>query len=309
MQKRIIAYRKGSLDAFIATFIYWKMFKSAIGQVYCSVDPFDKDFVNAKTRVSHLDFLISIGANIKGGSVTRNEKGFNTASGVPPETRFFSYEVNESFPTVESFENWRFFKDESLSLTQLMLKQLEQDGYLNAASSEFKLMHQFFRFKTGDKHVIDSAVADELAILMPNMNPEDFETLDSMLFSPTSAMLKMGRRSAVETIIEQTEAGFTSDWAKACYFDRDNGVDLVTINTTRYTHPSAAKHLSSPGAYVFAYEQVREGVRGKLFAPKGGNALEYFTEGIRSGNESEADYFMKDSFMVNPNGIASVHSV
>ena len=292
---RIVAYRKGSLDAFIAAFIYWKLFKSALSQKYAAVDPFDGNFVADITRTNNLEWLVSIGANIKGEGTTRSEHGFIQSKEVPPDTLFFSYEVNDSFPSIETFDRWTYVKDEKLSLTQLMLKVLEREGYLDASSSDFRLMNQFFRFSSSPRFVIDADVAAELAVIMPNMLPEDFETLDNLLFSPSLFTMKMSRRNAMDTILEQHRRTLEHDRAKACItqFDRvESNAKLISINSANYNHPNAASDYRDTNAYVFVYEQLPDGVRGRLFAPVGGNALTFFPGGVRSGVESEADYFM-----------------
>lgn len=278
--QKVVAYRRGSLDAFIAAFIYWKLFKSTLGQRYYSVDPFTNTFLRDMTERQAPQFVISIGTNL--------EKVFGHSG-------FFSYEVSETFPVLESHENWTYVREPGLSLTQLILRELNSAGYITASSPEFVTMNQFLKFSDQPGYVIDPKVAEELAVLLPNMLPDDFSILDKMLFSPTSAMAYFGKKSVTDVSMEH----FHAQCARALQTTINcnvSGQPLLMVNSSLYDHPSVISRFQDNDDPVMVYEITAMGIRGKLIAPSASeedfNALTFFPIGRVSGDRKIADVLL-----------------
>lgn len=276
---RYVAYRKGSLDAFIAAFIYWKLFKSSLGQVYRSVDPFGDEFINELQSNLAAEFVISIGANITKMHTQNNSLGL------------FSFENSQTFVPLESDQFWKYYHNTEQSLTQLVLKTLESQDLISANSPEFTLMNQYLRFSSVPGEVIDQKVAEELAILIPTMSPQDFEVLDSLLHNPVTGLMSMKRmtpagiaRSNQRNLLERARSTAIVV-----------GDDLLLVNSSLYEHPVCATLFQNQNKYVLVYEVTQRGVRGKIIAPKsGGDAIAYLDDGVRaevsiSGTQSMAD--------------------
>lgn len=299
-KKRIVAYRAGNLDAFVAAFIYWKLFKSEIQQEYIAIDPFDGNFVNYLNKRGTPEFLISIGSNIVGGTDTPNEQGFYETNGVSSFTRFFSYEVNKDYPDVESFENWHFVKDTTVSLTTLMLRSLEQDGWMSTTDASFKIMHQFFQFNQSDLSPCCKDAAAIISLVCPNLLPEDFRTIDAMLFDPAAYFRRTSKRSLMDVLSENNDVQF--ERALRTAHTRDvGGSQVCLINSHLYAHPQASERFRHSSGVVFVFEQLPEGIRGKLFTPIGSDldATRVFASTEKgtvlcSGTASEADYLFVD---------------
>lgn len=280
MNGKIVAYRSGSLDAFIAAFVYWKMFKSTLGQTYMSVDPFTDKFSRDVTERTAPEFVISIGANV--------EKIFSFSS-------FYSYEVAETFPVLEDHINWHYTRDTTKSLTQLILEELNKAEYIDRNSPEFVVMNQFLKFDSVPGHVIDPQVAQDLAVLMPNMQPEDFEVLDKLLFAPASALAYFGKKSATDIGQEYVAANHKRAQATSLMAEV-LGSKLILVNSGLYDHPNLVQFFRDQNHPVLVYEVMQEGVRGKLIAPvqsnTGFNAVTFFPKGRVSGDCVLADVLL-----------------
>lgn len=280
MNGKIIAYRSGSLDAFIAAFIYWKLFKSTLGQTYMSVDPFTDKFSRDVTERTAPEFVISIGANV--------EKIFSFSS-------FFSYEVAETFPVLENSINWNYTKDSTKSLTQLILEELNKAEYIDRSSPEFVVMNQFLKFDSKPGWVIDPQVAQDLAVLMPNMQPEDFEVLDKLLFAPASALAYFGKKSATDIGLEYV-AAYKQRASATVLKASVMGREILLINSGLYDHPNLVKFFKDQSLPVLVYETMSEGIRGKLIAPTLAsadfNATTFFPAGRVSGDQELADVLL-----------------
>lgn len=279
MKQKIVAYRSGSLDAFIAAFVYWKLFKSAIGQTYQSVDPFTDEFTTDVTERTAPEFVISIGANV--------ERVFGF-------TKFFSYEVAETFPAFEDSPLWTFVRDSNKSLTQLILFELHKAGYVDQSTPEFVVMNQFLKFRKEPGSVIDTEVARELAMLMPNMLPSDFEVLDKLLFAPASALAYFGKKSATDISQEYVLTQLTR--AKSTRLTTSvQGNDLALFNSGLYEHPSVIDQFQLKQSPVLVYEIMRDGIRGKLISPSekdNFDATTFFPNARVSGDKLVADVLL-----------------
>lgn len=272
MSNRHVVFRKGSLDAFIAAFVYWKLFKSSLGQTYRSVDPFGDQFNDELKTTLAPDFVISIGANISQIHTQNSSRGL------------YSFENSQTFVPPGSDQYWKYYYDTNLSLTQLVLKTLEAEDMVSTKHPDFVLMNQYLKFSSVPGEVIDQRVAEELAILIPAMSPNDFEVLDALLHNPMTGMLSMRRmtpagiaRSNQLNLLERARG-------TAITFD-----ELVLVNSGLYEHPVCTTLFQSPTRYVLIYEVTERGVRGKLIAPKsGGNAIEYMANATMHYATSEA---------------------
>lgn len=283
LKHRFVAYRKGSLDAFIAAFIYWKLFKSSLGQVYRSVDPFGDDFIDELQGNLAPEFVISIGANITRMHTQNSSRGL------------FSFENSQTFVPLESDQFWRYYHDTEQSLTQLVLKTLESQDLISANSPEFTLMNQYLRFSSVPGEVIDQKVAEELAVLIPTMSPQDFEVLDSLLHNPVTGLLSM-KRMTPAGIARGNQRNLLERARSTAVIV---GEDLLLVNSSLYEHPVYTTLFQNPTKYVLVYEVMQRGVRGKIVAPKsGGNAIEYIGDSpdvFVSGSGTVADVLIPHS--------------
>lgn len=297
---RVVAYRRGSFDAFIAAFIYWKLFGSARNQAFYSVDPFTKDFVERLINKERPDYIISIGANIeRAGSfgTDYSDKFDRLNPGVLG--KLFSYEVAETFPDHESDEWFHYFKHTDLSLTQTMLHHLAQDGHIDTSkpSHEMMVMRQFFGFSNEPKYVVHPDVAEQVAALFPNMLPEDFEFLDKLLYNPTSALNFFSKKSVHEVQVDHYNELVQRAKATVLLTGEDHA-PLRMINSYLYSHPLITKAFAHETVATLVYEITQYGLRGKLIAPtdfllKGKfDALSFFHNGKISGDRQVADVLL-----------------
>ena len=294
----IIAYRRGSFDAFIAAFIYWKLFKHDAGQTYHSVDPFTSTFIDRVLDSKRPAHVVSIGTNIQ--TLYRPEsklKNIQLGRMIP----FYSYEVSDTFPDMENDMNLGevYVKLPGWSLTQLILQVLKTCSYLHQQTPEFVIMNQFFGFNSDPKHVIDPRVADQLANTFPNMAPEDFEVLDAMLYKPTQALAYFSKKSVHSVLSDVfTEQVLRANKTETLVPMKEGRFDsfMRFINTSLYTHPLVESIFKHKTETTFVYEITSEGIRGKLIAPTdcpdGFSVLSIFPDTLVSGSNHCCDIML-----------------
>lgn len=291
--QRIIAYREGSFDAFIASFIYWTFFKNALNQTYVSVDPFTDKFLTQITESNFPDFVISIGANITGlkTSPMSSEKGLRVASN---RTSLYVFENSPSFTAAEDLIDasasqgdqnlgvaHKYYYDQTASLAKLMFDSLSSEGVVNPKSRGYNALIQGLRINESPDEFIPRQHLDMLASLFPQMRVSDFPRLYKLLFEPVQFLNRFQQRSIHD--IRTDEYKSLQDSARKTSVTVEFGKPLKLINTTEYAHPLFTHETFSSGDEpVFLYCAMPQGIRGRLFvSPKvklDYSALDFFPE-------------------------------
>lgn len=252
MNKPIVAYRKGSLDAFIAAFIYWKHFAHTLGQGYYAVDPLSDNPLSLLDNTP-APFLISIGTNLKD---------------CPAHIKLFSIEVDKTFTPQENFLNLQFWHMPEKSLTHALIDIFIEQGDFDVTSPTFKLLNQFLRLNEDHQSVVHPEIADEIATVFPKLEPKDFLALDKMLTSPDSPLLILGNKKLVKHAIDDNDRRMEAAIDNRSVITTVGGEQLVLINSPEYNHPLVERKLLNETLPVLVYQQVRDSIRGKLITPK-----------------------------------------
>ena len=306
---RIVAYRKGDLDAFLAAFVYWAVAGRDEHSLtlkpiqYMAIDPLDVDTHNRLTKATqyldrnifalgNMDQLISIGANFF----------------VPmPGSKLFSYENTVRVPeypldpdmgTVSYPElglNYR--TDTTKSLFQAVCDDLSSVGLLDVNGTTFKMIQQFLQLETHMGYCKpNQKVAEEIAIIMPDLSPSDFPKLARMLGSPLNPMRstknkKEARRA--EELMQYQRQQFANAKVGATTLNLSQNEQLLVVNTDLSLHPLAAEFLRDEELPVFAYQLNNDHARGRLFSPKQGTFRGWsLPVGRHYGNQSWMDVIM-----------------
>lgn len=284
--KRIIAYRKGSIDAFIAAFVYWSFFGSGNGQTYVSVDPFSDRFLKKVTRNAFPEYIISIGANLSNMTGQDFIGDHEMAIGAC-NTDLYSFENSPTFTPGESFNSksesggvaHRYFYDTSKSLTKLVLETLVSEHGFDEKHRVYQVLDQGLNFNAG---LENNPLIQKIGVLFPEMRPDDFRDMHAMLFEPLNFVERFSKKSLDDVKYEE--------WRNMLHNVRATqitsevaGIPLVLYNTVNYAHPLFVwdTFQNEQEAPVFLYSVNEQGVRGRLLFPKtkdyaGVNAINFF---------------------------------
>lgn len=313
--QRVVAYRQGSFDAFLAAFVYWVFFRNSLKQVYLAVDPFSDAFISGITETTFPDFVVSIGANVTGlrTAASIGEKGMKIGS-----SRTSLY-VFENSPTYEPGQDLiasdalhgdgrnlgfshLYFHDTRLSLTQLVLKTLIDQGVANHSTREYKLLFQGLQldqaFADGNTFVPESLV-QRLGSLFPLMRPSDFPQMYELLFEPTSFVERFAKKSIGDVRQEEFQELIAAAIATGVIVGEDRS-KFAIFNTTHFSHPLITWETLglSDNIPCLLYSITSKGVRGKLFMPPGfehATATTFFppVPGYQfCGNDTSADVLL-----------------
>jgi hypothetical protein len=266
IEKQIVAYQKGSVDAFVAAFIYWKVFKSVRKQTYHSVDVFSDKFERELTGRTSAEFVVSIGANIR--------RVFHG-------TRLYAFENNRYDDKNISCEMHTYQVDPDVSLTWLMIQTLVKDGYLSTTDSTYLILKQFFQFNPSKTKFICEKADDYIKTVLPDLEVKDFETLSKKLYSPMSALIGNIKKTEYVRQMDMYHKKLAKARTNKIQIWRDMLIEcgdpvkapVLFFNTDLYQHPRACEDFQDEDHFVFVYQMSEDGARGKIIAPKNNRFL------------------------------------